>query len=68
VREPTHDPLGEDIGARQRQGTGTVGEEGSEHTSGTISEECLKKDGEMEVLGCWIMVMPRQGGSNHTNL
>ena len=38
--------------ARQWQGTGTVGEEGSEHISGTISEECLNKDGEMEA-GLW---------------
>lgn len=66
MREPTHDPLGEDISARQWQGTGTVGEEGSEHNYkwhhiGGVREQRWRN-------GSWIVVMPKQGGNSHANL
>ena len=38
------------------------------HIQMTPSEECFNRDGGLEVPGCWIAVMRRQGGAILTDL
>ena len=65
VGESSSNRLGGDHSAGPWQGTGAVGEGGPIHFQMTPSEERFNRDGGLEVPGCWITVMRRQGGRSN---